>query len=45
MKVLMSVVVVVVLVAFTASTALAGGDQNRGDKGKGAVNQNQVRNN
>lgn len=37
-------VMVALVAVFVASSAIAGGDQNRGDKGKGNVHQEQVRN-
>ena len=41
-KALFALLIVVALCVFTTSTALAGGDMVRGEKGKGDVNQVQV---
>ena len=38
------VIAILFVLAFFAGTAVAGGDKNRGEKGKGNVNQHQVRN-
>lgn len=38
------IVTVLIIFALSVSTAFAGGDKNRGDKGKGNVNQHQNRN-
>jgi hypothetical protein len=41
-KTLFALLIIVALCVFTTSTALAGGDMVRGEKGKGEVNQAQV---
>ncbi|MEW6379566.1 MAG: hypothetical protein AB1611_08145 [bacterium] len=38
------ILLVVILSGAITAPAFAGGDQNRGDKGQGSVNQEQVRN-
>ena len=38
------VTVLVLLIAASLTSAFAGGDKNRGDKGQGAVVQEQIRN-
>jgi len=41
-RTILTVMLVILLTLCLASTAFAGGDQVRGDKGEGAVNQVQV---
>lgn len=41
-KTILIIMIITVLCFATASTAFAGGDKVRGDKGQGAVNQVQV---
>ncbi len=41
-KTIMVILIVVALMVVTTSTAFAGGDKVRGDKGEGSVNQVQI---